>query len=395
MDTVSNAEVHISKGKYSPFPTERMPTTASVMLELKNGTAFTSNLGAAIVALMVTSVEGLESDRVAVVDTFGRLLFADSGSQGELLHKQHEHRRRIESELASKAQGMLTDILGAGRAVVRVAAEMDFTQTNRLKRTFDPEANAKVRETIENKTSSGPRSVGHGVPGTSANITDMKADEDSKTQSTDEEKTDILYQTGMTRDEIVEATGQIISLTVAAAVDLSADGEGDTASGTDTGTTVTKEDIEEILKASIGYSETRNDQIKVVVTKLPGVEFLEPVVPAGVPAWESINELLRNVSLGLASIVALVLGVIILRRMRPVADPSTTPQAGGSERARQIADLSQRAMGNPEALSRIIHAWLNEARQEGDEDQGAEQGSEHASSKDALPSERNRDAMAA
>jgi len=392
--SVENATVHISKADPSPFVRDARPTTASVVLELRKGATFTREQAATVVALMANSVEGLETDQVTVVDTSGRLVSSDPSGLTPGMSAQYEYRRKVEADLATKAEGMLAEMLGSGRAIVRVTADIDFTESTREEITYDPDAKVKVKETIESTSRSDTRSSASGVAGTSSNVGNLAAGGQGKPYLEKTENIETEYDNGETKDTVIEAPGQVKRLTVAAMVDLSPAGEGDTASAP----AVTQEQIEAILKQAVGFDENRKDEIEVLVTKLAGVDLAGPVAAPGYFGWDSINRLLRNVSLGLASIVALILGLLIVRRMRPVVDPSAASQGFSVERARQIAELSERALANPEALSKIIQVWLNEARQEGGEEQGserAERDSEQGLGNDAPPAEGRRDAAAA
>lgn len=394
MSSVANATVHISKADPSPFVRDAKPTTASVVLELRRGATFLREQAATIVALMANSVEGLDPDNVTIVDTSGRLLSANSSGAHADIIGQYEYRRRIEADLASKAEWMLSEMLGSGRAVVRVTADIDFTETFRTAMTYDPDSKVKVHEKILSTTKSDTGSTAVGPPGTASNVGSIASGSKAKPYSEKTEDIETNYENAMTKDEITEAAGEVKRLTVAAMVDLSSADDGGQAAGA----AVTKEQVEAILKQAVGFDDTRNDQIEVLVTKLAGVDLVGPVATPGYFGWESINELLRNVSLGLASIVALILGLLIVRRMRPVADPSASSQMVSVERARQIADLSERALANPEALSQFIHVWLNEDRQERAEEQGSEQAerdSERTLENDESPASGERDAMAA
>jgi len=251
-----------------------------------------------------------------------------------------------------------------------------------------------VKEIIESTSRSDTQSSASGPAGTPSNVGNLATGGQRKPYLEKTENIQTDYHTAETVDTVTEAPGEIRRLTVAAMVDLPTVADGEPASGT----TVTKEQVEAILKQAVGFDDSRKDQIEVLVTKLAGVDLAGPVATPGYLGWDSINRILRNVSLGLASIVALILGLLIVRRMGPVADPVVASQAVSVGRSRQIAALSERALANPEALSRIIHAWLNEAKQEGREEPGshaAEQDSEHQIGTDVSPGGREGNAMAA
>jgi len=84
---------------------------------------------------------------------------------------------------------------------------------------------------------------------------------------------------------------------------------------------------------------------------------------AGVP-WDKYEQLARSASLGLAAIVAFLLGFLTLRRLRPTVTMSSEGAAGESADQR-LANLSMRARENPEAVAQALNAWLATRNAEG------------------------------
>jgi flagellar M-ring protein FliF len=266
----------------------------------------------------------------------------------------------LEADLASRAELMLAQMLGYGRAMVRVTADLDFTRTSRKSITYDPEMKVKRSERTKTVSRTTPRTDPLGPAGTPSNLTVASSNATpTKTQSEKEEENETEYETPQTVDDISEAVGTIKRLTVAVMADLdSQPTSGQNASGT---TAVTKEQVEAIVKQAVGFDEQRTDQIEVLVTKLAGVPALDPSEVPSTPFWDRYSSLIRNASLGLASLVALVLGLLILRRLQPAPAPTHSAEAPQAERARQIVDLATQASANPEVVGRIIRAWLKQS----------------------------------
>jgi hypothetical protein len=63
--------------------------------------------------------------------------------------------------------------------------------------------------------------------------------------------------------------------------------------------------------------------------------------------------------LGIAAVVALIVGLLVVRQLKPIALPtaSTEPDTGRS--ARLLDEISQQAQSHPEILARVISAWLD------------------------------------
>ena len=369
MRAVERATVHISQAENTPFISERQPASASVVLQLRRGATFSHEQAAAIVAMMANSVEGLEPDQVTVMDTSGRVFSSQFSASDADIASQYEYRQRLQADLAAKAEMMLDRLLGPGRSVVRVAADVDFTQTERIQTTYDPDAKVKrmerIRTTSRTATAAAPPA---GPAGTASNLGAGGLGNKKLPTLEKEEDIETEYENAKTVDTIKEAFGTIKRLTVAAIVELP---ETEDQNGAAT-PVVTKEDVERILKQAVGFDPTRSDQIEVLISKL-AAPTAAPAPALASPVWDTVNQLLRNASLGLAAIVALVVSLMILRKMKPV---EITPPATGMltiEQAQRIADLSQQAAADPEAISKVVRAWLGEPIHEEGETGGGEQ----------------------
>lgn len=368
MAGIAHATVHIAVSERSPFVSEQQPVTASVVLEVAPGANILREQADAIVALVAGSVEGLSRDSVSVMDARGRMLSAAGGYGGADVDAQFEFRRRLESELAAKASVLLSQLLGEGRGMVRVSADIDFTSLERTETIFDPNLKVRTQEQIRSfQKTSADRSVG-GPVGAESNL--GKASGTTFSQAVPskevEESNTTTYENAKTVDVVKQAPGKIQRLTVAVMADLSEIAGGtDAPAGSPPGgnntqpNKISKEAIEGIVKQAVGFDESRGDQIEVLITRFAtGPAELDGM--GGTRVWDLVNSILRNASLGLASIVALVLGLLTLKKMRPV---TISMEAGRGDDGRDelLASLSDRIQQNPKAMQTILSAWLNES----------------------------------
>jgi len=349
---VRTATVHISKPEPSPFLRDRQAPTASVVVELKGTNAIGRQDAAAIVSLVAHAVEGLNPDQVTVMDTQGHLLSTKEPVDGDVA-AQLEYRRRLEADLAIKAETLLAQMLGTGRAIVRVTADLDFNERQTERKTYDPDGKVKVSEKIESESmgSGSPRPAQSGSPGAGANVTPAAATSGGSGGGKSE-RSETTYANAETLEKNREVPGRLVRLTVAAVVQLAeTPSEGKTAAAP----LVDAKQVEQLIRQAVGFDETRNDQISVVTATLAGAVPALPEI-AGVP-WDRYEQLARSASLGLAAIVAFLLGLMTLRRLRPTVTvtESTTSEAGADQR---LATLSMRARENPEAVAQALNAWL-------------------------------------
>ena len=362
MDAVVKATVHIGRPEPSPFVQEQKATTASVVLELKPGAIFTKEQAAAIAALVASSVDGLDPGGVTVLDTKGRLLSTNTSLADANITYQFEFRRNLEADLASKAELMLAQMLGEGRAVVRVTAVIDFTQSERSETIYDPDIKVKKSELIKTTSRTGIAPGGQGAAGTATNIRGFATAAQIAPIKETTEENETEFETAKNVYTFKEPAGTIKRLTVAAIVDLNAAGSDQQAAGGQQAG-VTKAQIEGIIQQAVGFDSERGDQIEVLVSELAGIIPVTEDNLLETQKWEFYSNLARNSSLGLAAVAAFILGLLVIRKMKPITVPGGTEAQMPIDRARMLAELTSHARQNPEAVASIISNWLDESEE--------------------------------
>jgi flagellar M-ring protein FliF len=351
------ARVHIVRPDPSPFIRDQKPTTASVMLRLKPGMTLSRSVAAGIAALVARSVEALTPENVTLLDASGRVLSESLNHDTGAVSSQLDYRRALENYLASKAEDMLTRVLGSGRAIVRVAADINFQKLKERKESYLPDGRVisveKITTSKTNSTGAGSR----GPAGTASNLPGRTgaagAGAAGGSNSTDE-TIETQFVVSKTIQELEDKLGTVDRLTIAAMVDL----KGDTSQGGSGGPTMTAADVQDLIKQAIGFKAER-DQIKVSEVQLAGAN-LPPSDDAQVETmllWQNLIAIVRNGSLGIVALVGLALGWMVLRRIGPgTYTPGLAEE--GPERKVRLERLSSVARENPEAFARAISAWL-------------------------------------
>ena len=355
MKAVTSADVHIAQPEWTPFAREREEVTASVILGLRGGVPFSRQQAATVVAMVAGSVEGLSSEQVTVTDLDGRTLSGNGLQADPGFSRQLEYRQRVEADLASKAELLLVQMLGEGHAAVRVTADVDFTETKRVETIYDEDGEVKQKEKIETTTTSQSGNLAAGIAGVASNASASAAvTQQSVPVTQNTEKSDIEFAHATTTDTTTIVGGKIKRITVAAMVDLP---QPDGAAVAST-TAIDKAQVEAVIKQAVGFDETRGDRIEVLVTPLAGSVVSGPSVIETLDKWEFYTEMIRHASLGMAAITALVLGFMVIRKLRPLSLEAHRTSTLDADRARMMAELSAQAKENPEVVSRIVQAWL-------------------------------------
>jgi flagellar M-ring protein FliF len=366
IDGVVHARIHIVKSESTLFSPSAAPTSASVVVQLKPGYRLSAVNVAAITHLVAGSVEGLKAENITVVDSQGNLLTNESnqtlgGGAGTVA----DYRERVEQNLASKVEDMLTAVLGPGRAMVRVSAEIDMVSNNVAKEIYDEGKKVPRKEEIKSESvTEGGKSPAKGetpVPGST------KKGETVVTE----------YAVPKTVQQTVELPGEIKSLTVAAFVDLS---PPETAGKTEEGKEKTESaskplmdiaQVEEIIRKAVG-PKLAKDGLKVVDVKFNRPTALIPDKEESV-GFDFVA-IAGQASLGITAICALFVLKIFSGARKKAALTSATPQLppgaapggflpAGTESYEPVVlrrKITESLQSNPEQAKQLFSNWLNE-----------------------------------
>lgn len=368
IESVAYARVHIVRPEASPFIRDQKPPTASVVLRLKPGATLHRSVAAGIAALVARSVEGLTPEQVTILDTTGRVLSESQSLESGAVASQLDYRRTLERHLASKAEEMLERVLGPGRAIVRVTADVNFQRLKEKRETYNPEGRVITSEkitSVKNNTSGSGRGgagggAGGGAAGASSNLPGARSSSGGGSSTNNqEETTETGYAVSKTIQEVEDKMGNLERLTIAAMVDLTAGagGEGQPK------LSLTVADVTELVKQAVGY-KTDRDEIKVSDVRLttpddePFAEQQQQLIEKK-ENWQQILQLVRNASLGVAGLVAVVLVWMTMRPVRPAQSAPVEQPAPAVERNERMERLFTTARREPEAIARVFNHWLD------------------------------------
>ena len=138
---VESARVHLVIPNRSLFIEEQQKPSASVLLKLTGGKTMDPKDVQVIVNLVTMSVEGLDKSKVSIADNNGKVLYQpdEEGSLNGLTRTQFDHKMITQQNLERRIEELLTPVVGAGKVIARVNADLDFSQKTVRKEIFDPE----------------------------------------------------------------------------------------------------------------------------------------------------------------------------------------------------------------------------------------------------------------
>jgi len=171
LNPISDASVHIAIPKESVFVEQKLPATASVVVDIKRGLSLTNKQITGIKNLISSSVTNLKPTDVKIVDQDGVPLGDEEAFASDLVKSQMKYKRDYESNLEDKIINVLTPIVGGSdKVVAKVTIDFDFKQENSVSEVYDPNSVPRSEQSVEEKKQGAPsRDVG-GVPGAVSNI---------------------------------------------------------------------------------------------------------------------------------------------------------------------------------------------------------------------------------
>jgi flagellar M-ring protein FliF len=388
-------------------PEENKPS-ASVVLELAPGENLSSRNVEGILNLVAFAVDGLETERVSLVDArSGELLNrARQDPQEAAVEGNRVHRQHYEQELEQDIESMLERWVGPGRVVARVYADIDFTQTQTTKTTYDDDAKAVESETLRIENIDSERIGTKGVVGSTSVLSDVSLPEattggkiSGPSASVDSEN---IYLVSRTDTTTVEPSNQVKLLTVAVMVDYKEEA-AEVAEGAEEGAApvMTMRSSEELaqfttlVQNAVGYTEETAEKIDVKVECVPFAQ--KPEAPVEAVTMEDLQrrEMVRYaVTWGVYGLLGLLVALFVLRpimqalveasrmRFRSVLAEGGAQLPGGPEGlgqrlpggadARRMLERAESSAANkrvddlmatdPQAAASLIRKWLEEER---------------------------------
>jgi flagellar M-ring protein FliF len=339
LDEVQKARVHLVIPEKELFEKDQKVPTASVSLWLKSGQSIGKVSIVGIQNLIASSVEGMLTDHVTVVDQRGKIISPpplDETSLAGLTNMQHEQQKDAERHLSNKVQSLLDGVLGPGNAEVRVNVELDFTKVEKTITDFDPERQVARSEQTSTDVSNSTDSLSY--PAVS--------------MARDHQNVITNYEISKTESRIVEEVGNVRRLSVAAMVnDVVKVVTNDNGERTIEYVPRTEEEmkkLEETIKNAVGYDPARNDQITVLNVPFDMTHLEEELRYDIKPIWWQDPENIKLFFL----ILAMLVTIFILYRVL---------------QSKQIRERFRIALGLPE------HVEIDEDELEEEEEEELEE----------------------
>jgi flagellar M-ring protein FliF len=368
IDGVEQARVHLVLPKESLFLSEQTEPSASIAIKLKPTAKIPPENVRGIVELVSGSVQGLKKENIHIIDMEGNSLteglkLGDEDASMTIAALEHlELRRSYEKELEDRIQNMLRKILGSGKAVAMVTADLDFDKTQYTSTTYD--TGQVLSENVVTETGIGPGGSG-GVPGTDTNLPGetIPAEGGGDSASYSREETTTNYQVPTRQENVIKSLGSVRKLSASVVLN-----------GNYSQAEI--QQINEVVAAAIGYQEERGDQINVSSMAFDDAEL--KAIADEMSVASAMEEQKRKyikyalIGLGVLTVLAALALYLVKRRKSSLEAEQSIPEEAMVETAATTETIQvppvvtkkdkvkEVTRKNPEEVAEVLKIWIKE-----------------------------------
>ncbi len=292
IERVQAARVHLVLPERPLFSREKAEPTASIVLKVRG--MLEAQQVRAIRHLVASAVNGLKPERVSIVDEAGRLLADGAATDDAAGIGADERKTTFERRLREQVEGIVTSVVGPGRARVQLTADFDLNRITQTSDRFDPEGRVvRSSQTREESSSTsdgkeGQVTVANELPNAQRGGEATPATPRDQNRKSEEIVNYEISRT--TKTEVIES-GRVNRISVAVLVD-------GVYNKNDKGEVVyqprEKEEIDRIaalVRSAIGFDQKRGDQVEVVNLRFADAPSIAMPEPAG---WMSMFQFTKE-----------------------------------------------------------------------------------------------------
>lgn len=307
---VESARVHLVIPQRSLFIEEQQPPSASVVIRLKDPSVkMPPREVKGMVNLLTMAVEGLDGNHVSITDSNGKAVYTPEDESTGLNNAHLEYRVRLQSTLERRIDELLSPVLGPGKYIAKVSADLDYSQRTIRREIYDPDKTVVRSEQRTEETQTGRANLEGGS--TDVNFRGDGLGNSLSSQEGNRESRTTNYEINKEEQNIVGQMGDINRLTIAVAVDGT---YAKTAEGAWEYVPRKAEELErirELVSNAVGYDKARGDTIEV-----SNMAFGDADLPVDPNAAQLLADFAER--MGRPLITALLAFLFIMLVVRPV-----------------------------------------------------------------------------
>ena len=280
LTAVKQSKVILALPAKKTFLEEGGNATASVVLELHQGKELTAEQIRGIRYLVANAVEGLDADRVAVLDERGKVLTRKSDGTTAGSDELMDLKQKVEGELQDRIESILSKVVGHAKVIAKVDATLNHRIVTSVEESVDPDKTAIRSQQSEEESLDGSRTNPAGVPGSRANLPGAEdAGQVGFKQDVKKEIKTTNFEVPKTVRNVREAAGNLERISVAVVVDgimqttTKDDGTSESKYAPRSAEELAK--YESLVKNAIGFNAARGDNVKIENIQFQAEDFSE------------------------------------------------------------------------------------------------------------------------
>ncbi len=317
LSSIKTARVHIVMPKRNLFERTRIEPSSSIVLAFYSRERPSPEEIEAVRQLVSTSVPGLSTKRITIIDSKGRVLSRgerEDETGGVASAKADEFKIKFEKRLEETIIYLLSQALGDGNVTAEVTADMSFDRVTVSSEEFDPDSQvarsvqSNEELIVSQNTDGGAVTVGNNLP----NAEGDQAAAGSSEQIERFEET-VNYEVSKVITNKISEVGTINQLSVAVLVDGQYDVQvnEDTDEVTRTYRPLTDEQIVQLrtlVETAIGYDPARGDTVEIVNMQFASQDLTELIEDDPLD-WlkRDLDSIVKTIVVGIVAILAILL----------------------------------------------------------------------------------------
>lgn len=389
---VERARVHLALPDHSLFVEEEKQPTASVVLNMHAGSQVNDRQLNGIIHLVSHAVQGLTPENVSVVDHNGNLLNLQRRPEMESSTlAQQNFKTNYEETLKARIESMLEKWIGPGRVAARVQANFDFSTLHEVREIYNPEDQEPIVRSEQAQTQAkaefgqsgsgvkGPAGSPSALPPSTQGGAAGKLPQGQDPRMVRSDRT-VEYAVSNMQQESKHTMPSLKRVSVAVLVDgkyeSTTNSEGEEINRFQPRGQDELKQIEEMVKATIGYTNDQTRQDLVTVQCAPFTLDTPQEVDLPIISYEMREMIEIGLEWTIVGLIGFLLVMVVLRPAvkgivvtpaRTAALPSGgmahlagSSSSGAGLGSGETNSLSQNQQGTGQSLSEMIESMKNE-----------------------------------
>jgi flagellar M-ring protein FliF len=315
---VRRARVHLAMPQKTTFVEDQKKSTASVVLDLEPGIVLGEKQIYGIGNLVARAVEGMDVAEVVIIDGNGKTLSKNTNDPlAAATASQLDFEQKVEGDLEKRIESMLSRVVGDGRVVAKVTADLEFAQVNETQTIYDSEGSAVRSVEKRNDNANGVRPGPQGLVGAASNTPGQPPASNGEIRTETTKANEVTnFEVPQTVRRTTKPTGGIKRLSVAVVVDgktvKTVGKDGVVTSKVEAWPAEKLKEFEDIVAGAVGLDKKRGDSLDIKNMEFTHEDFEEA---SRLIAEKEHRSYIQNIVM--YGVIGLIIGLFFLFVVRP------------------------------------------------------------------------------